>query len=285
MKNILFALIFFVGCEMTGDGIQTTYPETDTLTATQTSTGAVGHFVTPTHSQTATETETQSVTNTVSKTETSVSTGTQTDTQTSTSTQSATDTVSKTETQTSTLIQTVTTTQSVTQTKTDTSSSTSTQTSTQSVTQTQTTSTTSTATQTYRIGTQIQTVTATGTATQTFTFVYASDRTKTETITNTATTVNGKVNGCSVPQPFASAFTIFVGLPIEEACKDVSPPLGMLLDSVLSSGQRVCRLLPDCKTFVEFGACNDNYFATCGYCAQSCNTSSAYKMSNGPVCK
>jgi hypothetical protein len=270
MKNILFALIFFVGCEMTGDGIQTTYPETDTLTTTQTSTGAVGHFVTPTHSQTTTETKTQSVTNTVSKTETSVSTGTQTDTQTSTSTQSATDTVSKTDTQTTTLTQTVTATQSVTQTQTQT--------------QTKTASTTGTATQTFRVGTQVQTVTATGTATQTFTFVYASERTKTETITNTATTVNGQVNGCTTPDALSPLEKVWVGIVAPEACKDIMPPLNILCQTS-SAGQKVCRQLPDCKTFAEFGACDDSYFSTCGYCAQSCNASAAYKMFNGPMCK
>jgi hypothetical protein len=268
MKNILLALFIFVGCEMTGDGIQTTYPETDTLTTTQTSTGAVGHFVTPTHSQTTTETKTQSVTNTVSKTETSVSTGTQTDTQTSTSTQSATDTVSKTDTQTTTLTQTVTATQSVTQTQT----------------QTKTASTTGTATQTFRVGTQVQTVTATGTATQTFTFVYASERTKTETITNTATTVNGQVNGCTTPDALSPLEKVWVGIVAPEACKDIMPPLNILCQTS-SAGQKVCRQLPDCKTFAEFGACDDSYFSTCGYCAQSCNASAAYKMFNGPMCK
>jgi hypothetical protein len=270
MKNILFALIFFAGCEMTGDGIQTTYPETDTLTATQTSTGAVGHFVTPTHSQTTTKTETQSVTDTVSKTETSISTGTQSATDTQTSTQSVTGTVSKTETQPSTVTQTVTTTQSVTQTQTQT--------------QTKTASTTGTATQTFRVGTQVQTVTATGTATQTFTFVYASERTKTETITNTATTVNGQVNGCTTPDALSPLEKVWVGIVAPEACKDIMPPLNILCQTS-SAGQKVCRQLPDCKTFVEFGACDDSYFSTCGYCAQSCNASAAYKMFNGPVCK
>jgi hypothetical protein len=272
MKNILFALIFFAGCEMTGDGIQTTYPETDTLTATQTSTGAVGHFVTPTHSQTTTKTETQSVTDTVSKTETSISTGTQSATDTQTSTQSVTGTVSKTETQPSTVTQTVTTTQSVTQTQT------------QTQTQTKTASTTGTATQTFRVGTQVQTVTATGTTTQTFTFVYASDRTKTETITNTATTVNGQVNGCTTPDALSPLEKVWVGIVAPEACKDIMPPLNILCQTS-SAGQKVCRQLPDCKTFGEFGACDDSYFSTCGYCAQSCNASAAYKMFNGPVCK
>jgi hypothetical protein len=204
---------------------------------------------------------------------------TQTDTQTSTGG------VGKFGTATNTNTQTATSSDTQSQTNTQSVSVSDTNTGTVSQTNTGTVSQTNTETFTSAIsGPTTFTVTSTGTETQTMTYVDRSDKTKTLTITNTAVVVDEFVDGCTVPELLSSSYSVFIQHKTPEACQDILPPMGLLELGYTSLNQKIAITRDSCSTLANEGACDDSYFASCGYCAVSCKNYPNYKFSGGPAC-